>query len=389
MKRNRRPVASVAALFALAALAAPAVTVGAASAAEPEPRASSSAASVQLRIPAPTGRFAVGRQELHLVDTGRTDPWVPSAGARELRVTLLHPARKGTGSAVSPYLKAREARPLLEGIGRADAFPPELLSGTGVNSRVSARPSAGTYPLVLLSPGFTLHRATLTGLAEELASRGYVVAVMDHAYESYGTEYPGGRVLGLRATLSGKVSAVRAADASFVLDRLLDRRSGFAKIIDRRRIGMAGHSVGGNSAAVAMAGDPRIGAGVNMDGGFKDPSPGAGLGGRPFLLLGTGANLRPGDSGSHAEWLRAWAALDGWKRWLAVAGSGHFSFTDLPVLGGQLGAVDPGAPLSGKRSGEITRDYVGAFFDRHLKGQREPLLDGPTAANPEVAFHRP
>ncbi|MGX1755386.1 hypothetical protein ACWIG5_00450 [Streptomyces lydicus] len=32
--------------------------------------------------------------------------------------------------------------------------------------------------------------------------------------------------------------------------------------------------------------------------------------------------------------------------------------------------------------------YVGAFFDQHLRGIREPLLDGPSGANPGVRFER-
>ncbi|WP_431898518.1 hypothetical protein [Nonomuraea sp. bgisy101] len=45
--------------------------------------------------------------------------------------------------------------------------------------------------------------------------------------------------------------------------------------------------------------------------------------------------------------------------------------------------------LSPQRSLEITRAYVGAFFDLHLKGRKQPLLDGPSPADPEVAFHNP
>ncbi|MBB3733928.1 hypothetical protein [Nonomuraea dietziae] len=63
---------------------------------------------------------------------------------------------------------------------------------------------------------------------------------------------------------------------------------------------------------------------------------------------------------------------------MTVADSGHFTFINLPILGGQAGITDPTAPpLSGKRSGEITAAYVGAFFDQHLHGQHEPLLEGP------------
>ncbi|MFJ6697188.1 alpha/beta hydrolase family protein [Streptomyces sp. NPDC091272] len=348
------------------------------------------AVSTQLRLPAPTGRFGVGRKELHLVDSSRADPWAPVAAPRELMVSMFYPARRGGAGSPSAYLDRAEARLLVAGIGHADDVPAELLSGARTNSRTGARAAGGAYPLVVLSPGFTLHRATLTGLAEELTSRGYVVAVVDHAYESYGTSFPGGRTLTCAAcghAAMKQIPAVRSADVSFLIDELLGPRSEFRGMIDRGRIGMAGHSIGGNSAAVAMADDPRIRAGANLDGGFQDATPGAGLNGRPFLLLGTDASHRP-ELGK-GKWLEAWQRMDGWKRWLTVAGSGHFSFNDVPVLGEPLGLVDPKAPLSGKRSGEITNGYVGAFFDRHLRGRHSPLLDGPTAANPEVTFHHP
>ncbi|MFF0740813.1 alpha/beta hydrolase family protein [Streptomyces sp. NPDC004111] len=401
-KRNRRLVASAAAVAALA-LAAPAASAGAGA---PDASGASgafvgagrggapagSATARTLRLPEPTGAFAVGKQVFHLVDTGRSDPWEPAAGARELMVSVHYPARPGTGSGPAPYLGEREAEALVEGINRPD-FPAATVSGARTNSRTDARPLDGRHPLVVLSPGFTLHRGTLTVLAEELASRGYVVALVDHAYESFGTTFPGDRTLPCTACdgrITGRVPEGRAADVSFLLDRLLGGEGelgrAFGNRVDARRIGMAGHSIGGNSAAVAMARDPRIKAGANLDGGFFDDLPGAGMDGRPFLLLGTDATHRPDGGG---KWREAWGRMDGWKRWLTVAGTGHFSFNDVPVLGGQAGVVDPGAPLSGKRSGEITVTYTGAFFDRHLRGMRAPVLDGPTADNPEVTFHAP
>ncbi|MFI6742838.1 hypothetical protein ACIBI9_58955 [Nonomuraea sp. NPDC050451] len=45
--------------------------------------------------------------------------------------------------------------------------------------------------------------------------------------------------------------------------------------------------------------------------------------------------------------------------------------------------------LSPRRSLEITRAYVCAFFDQHLKGRKQPLLDGPSPTAPEVTFHNP
>lgn len=42
---------------------------------------------------------------------------------------------------------------------------------------------------------------------------------------------------------------------------------------------MAGHSIGGASAATTMAGDQRVRAGANMDGSFMEPFPAEGLDG--------------------------------------------------------------------------------------------------------------
>ncbi|WP_344602164.1 alpha/beta hydrolase [Streptomyces glaucus] len=363
---------------------------GVSHAAPPAPTAVSPAdgtARVRLELPPPTGSYAVGRDTLHLVDRSRPDPWVPEAGARELMVSVYYPARPG-GGRPAPYMTSAEARAFLEDRELTGVVSAGTLSGTRTHARPAATPARGKFPLVVLSPGFTVNRSTLTLLAEELASRGYVVAAVDHAYESVGTAFPGGRLLRCVACEKippggyGVVPRGRAEDVSFLLDRLLAGRHPawrHAGVIDPTRIGMAGHSIGGASAATAMAGDQRIRAGVNMDGSFMEPVPARGLGGRPFMMLGT--------SDGDRSWTRDWPLLDGWKRWISVTGAGHFTFTDVPVLGDQLGLLPPEEPLSGKRSHEITRAYVAAFFDLHLTGVDRKLLDGPTAEHPEVVFH--
>ncbi|MFE9629833.1 alpha/beta hydrolase family protein [Streptomyces sp. NPDC006463] len=386
---NRRRAASAAVLLALL-MPLPLAAAGTSAAADAPSAAESRRTTLEL--PRPTGRFSVGQETLHLVDRSRTDPWSQS-GPRELMVTMRYPAQRGTGGPVR-YLTREEARLLLVDRELDKAIPVETLAGTAAHSRSHARPVAGRYPLIVLSPGFTVPRATLTALAEDLASRGYVVAAVDHAYESAGTAFPGGRVLeclacekveaagGMRA-----VSDTRARDVSFLLDRLTGRDPAWrhAGLIDASRIAMAGHSIGGASAAAAMATDPRVRAGVNMDGGFATPVPETGLGGRPFMLLGT-QNRGPG---GNQNWDLQWPKLDGWKRWITFADSGHFTFSDFPVFGDQLGLPDPQAPLSGARSVELTRRYVGAFFDQHLRGVPQPVLDGPSANAPEVRVHTP
>jgi hypothetical protein len=157
-----------------------------------------------------------------------------------------------------------------------------------------------------------------------------------------------------------------------------------ASLIDPSRIAMAGSSLGGASAAETMLKDSRIRAGINMDGTMFAPISTSGVV-RPFLFLGQTLH-RPG--GEDTTWDRDWEHLTGWKRWLVVAGAVHASFTDYDLLAHQIG-VDLGGDLSGTRSVEITRRYVRAFFDLHLRSKRQPLLEKPSVRYPEVRFCSP
>ncbi|MFG3496784.1 alpha/beta hydrolase family protein [Streptomyces sp. NPDC047886] len=395
--RTLRPAAAAALVIALAAPAAPVVAAPAQVPSGPTtPVAASSAqrAAAGVLLPGPTGPSAVGRSTLHLVDRGRPDLWVPDR-PRELMVDLYYPARSAAGPPTR-YADPREARLLVEAAGVRDAATVAKLSATRAHGVGGARPERGRHPLVLLSPGFGGPAYSLTTLAEDLASRGFVVAAVDHAYESVGTLFPGGRVL--TCVACDKVETVedlrratvnRAQDLSFVLDRLTGPRPAwpYASLIDRERTGAAGHSLGGAAAASVMAHDDRVRAGINMDGAFGDPVPADGLGGRPFMMLGTQEDIHlPG--GEDATWDAAWRNLDGWKRWLSVAGTHHLTFSDVPVLFDQLNLPYPGTPptIAAGRAIDLTRAYTAAFFDLHLRHRPQPLLDGPTPDHPEVRF---
>src|SRR6266700_4095769 len=48
--------------------------------------------STQLTLPAPTGPLRLGTTPLHLIDTSRPDPWVPTIPFRELMIQIWYPA---------------------------------------------------------------------------------------------------------------------------------------------------------------------------------------------------------------------------------------------------------------------------------------------------------
>ncbi|WP_433727490.1 alpha/beta hydrolase family protein [Actinoplanes sp. CA-051413] len=344
-------------------------------------------------LPRPTGTQPVGATSLYLKDNSRPDPWVAEADARELMVSLWYPA-KSTGKQRAQYMTPVESELLLKD-GGITSVPYDTFSKTRTNAFTDTKPTGRkrSLPLILLSPGFTKPRRVLTALAEDLASHGYVVAGIEHTYESVATTFPDGRVTTCLAcevpdrtqTFWKKMDQGRAADVSFVLDELIRPHSKWngASLIDPSRIAMAGHSAGGASALAAMAADTRLRAGIDIDGLTNDPIRDTVLS-RPFLFLGRQSNFSPGMP-SALSWEREWRHLTGWKRWLVVTGAVHASFTDVAILAEQIN-LDIGTGLPAIRSMEITRAYTRAFFDRHLRYKPQPLLDGPSTRYPEVAF---
>ncbi|GAA1601135.1 alpha/beta hydrolase [Kribbella sancticallisti] len=376
-RAKRRGVAAVVGLLAVVA-----TTLVAA------PSGSAVVSAATPYLPEPTGPRPVGTTSLYLKDVSRRDPWVPSANARELMVSLWYPATS-SGTRRAQYMTPKESELLLTESG-VTGVPADVLSRTRTNASTDVRPAGRKrgLPLVVLSPGFPWPRSSLTALAEELASHGYLVAGIDHTYENHGMTFPDGRVVTCAACglpegvdMEKAVIESRAQDVSFVLDELTGSRPKWkgGPLIDPSRIAMAGMSLGGASVGETMLTDRRVLAGANLDGSMFKDLPASGLA-RPFLIFGA--------EGAEASWDRNWPRLTGWKRELRVTGAVHPSFTDYDTLTQQIG-LDFGSRLPGTRSVEITRAYVRAFFDQHLRGRQQPLLNRPSARYPEVKFSYP
>ena len=396
-RRLSRIVGSFAAGVLVVGLAGAAVTAGpAAGVASPvAERASAATPRVAAPVlPDPSGRRAVSTRALHLVDRDRQDPWVDRAMPRHLMVTMLYPSNRA-GETPARYLTTRESRAFVafqekQGAPVPDDLPRGILARTdvGASRATPVLRTPGGRPLVVLSPGFSLPRSTLLALATQLASRGYVVALVDHAHESSGMQLPDGRLLRCAACdvdYYGSIATVRARDISFLLDRLLARSSRWSRVVDGDRVAVVGHSIGGNAALSSMRVDHRVDAAVDLDGTAFDPVRRPLRG--PVMLMGTDELHRP--DGDDISWPHTWDRLDGPRKWLTVAGSTHGSFTDGPLIVEQLVPGAPSPQLDAARGLWITRAYMQAFLDRHLRGRDAPLLDGPSPRFPEVSHHDP
>jgi len=360
------------------------------------------ATALRLTLPPPTGNHRIGVLPLHLVDRDRPDPWVASKPARELMVSLWYPARRTHARPVFPWLTpgAWDRFEQSNGIAPGSLLVPLTHGRLGppVDRKLGGR------PLVLYSPGFGGNRDSSSVLVEQLVSRGYVVATIDHTYDASEVEFPDGRVEvsavpPFTPEVAAKAVAVRVADTRFVLDSLIALNAGRNPDAERRplpaglrgmfnpaRVGMFGHSLGGATAAQAMYQDRRIRAGINLDGTMFGSVVERGLH-RPFMLVAAQNHGRDNDP----SWERFWANLRGWQLNLRLTDSGHNSFTDLQVLAPQvnlppetvqqlIGTIDP------HRSVVNQRAYVRAFFDQHLRHRCRHLLDRPSPRFPEMQF---
>ncbi|RAK30409.1 platelet-activating factor acetylhydrolase isoform II [Actinoplanes lutulentus] len=333
------------------------------------------AAAARLTLPAPTGPHPVGTVSLHLA-------------GRDTMATLWYPAAPGAGCYPrAPWLPAAPLRALLTDNG----FDPGAAAGPLTASREGAPARPGRYPVILFSHGTGGHRSETAVVAQELVSHGYVVAAIDHPHDCY-VEFPDGRV----AVPDDEPTTpwTHAEDILFLLGRLEKIRAGslpagLAAALDLRNLGVYGFSKGATAAALVMNADSRVRAGLSFDGQMESgPRPEA-LD-RPFMLMS--ADFTRAAAPPVEEF---WQLLRGWRLNVHAKGSRHVAYCDyetvIPQLLTRMGADEKEAEgwigtLDPDRAMRIQQAYPLAFFDRHLRGARSRLLDGPSRAFREVRF---
>jgi hypothetical protein len=383
-------------------------------------------------LPLPTGPYPVGRAEYHWDGRGSgSDPEASGApeegGARELVVWIWYPAEP-VAAPTAPYLPAG-----WEAVAGFLGFQADAVRSHAVeDAPVASAPAR--FPVLVFSPA-GLPPLVLAAILEEMASRGYVVAGINHTYESAITVFPDGRTVPMDAELmqpvlgplSGAPEAAfqarsdiaddKAKDMRFVVDRLMelaDQPKGSDRLagrVDPSRLGSFGHSLGGDAALEHCRLDSRCLAAANLDGALWSAVARVGVE-RPVLQLladhselalpceeQVGAGVYPS-----AAWCEAERTLmrDGWQTvheraqpgyCAVIARSGHASFLDLGFLpladesraAGGMAAVG----IDPLRASRVVCEFLSAFFGRHLLGDDAPLLDGEPAAFPEARVGAP
>jgi predicted dienelactone hydrolase len=380
------------------------------------------------RLPEPTGPYEIGSLDLLYVDSSRAEFLTDDpADVRTVSAQIWYPASVPAGAKPGKYRTPEATRAAAAFLGWPIFFN-SVFALVDTHSFPCAPPSTdpGPFPVILYHHGYGGFTRVHTVLIEELASHGYVVASVGHAYESAFLQGPdllipfdpdnpayverlaeahGDEQEALKDAIVGagnieeQGNAYRAllaasprhqesarmwtADGSFILDRLaeLNEPGGFlAGTLDLSRVGVVGHSLGGAAAGQAVVDDDRVIAGVDMDGFMFGDYVGSNSD-RAFMFM-SAARPWAGVGGSA---LTVFFERAGGPAYLVlIDGFEHSSFTDLPLFA----SVWPGegSGSDGERALQIQRAYIRAFFDRHLTGREAPLLDGRSDAYPEVGI---
>ncbi|MEM9850698.1 MAG: dienelactone hydrolase [Pseudomonadota bacterium] len=152
---------------------------------------------------------------------------------RTLTVEVFYPAAPDATGATAHKAFIRDGRTEITLNGKA--------------MRDAAPASGAAYPLVMISHGYPGNRWLMSHLAENLASKGYVVASIDHTDSTYRTQAAFGSTL-----------VNRSLDTGFVLNEMAKASAadeGFLSgLVNADQAAIIGYSMGGYGAVITAGG---------------------------------------------------------------------------------------------------------------------------------------
>jgi len=371
-----------------------------------------------IHFPQLTGSYAVGRANYDLVDPSRHETFGKDPKARRAIVmTVYYPANPPATAQPAPYAEGKMAEQLAS-LAHVPAVAIQLIHAHAYEHVPVA---GGTFPVVLFSPGIGTPPVEYTSTVEDLASHGYIVAMLYPTYSVPMTVFSDGRVAmmsqagtrsenepaGTSDAQTNKdrnaIGSVWVADARFTLDQLTKLNTDDKLLkghLNLEEVGMYGHSFGGATAAEVCREDPRFKACINMDGTAFTMTSSSQIK-QPFLWMASDYSQVTGSQLQQVHLTRSEFNAKMQQRneqretfvqelaqgyMLVLKGSTHSTYiTDEALLGPVVpGLQDPLATIDGGRAVAVINAYVSAFFDTSLKHQETCLLKGDVPAYPEV-----
>lgn len=239
------------------------------------------------KMPLASGHYPIGTESYDLVDPSRNAIYSDNLNNdRKIKIQIWYPADSVEGFNKVPWFE--DGLVVAQALARDMNLPSFMLNHTALvmsNSYGKAPISDDleTYPVVIISHGWSGFRNLHTDLAEELASQGYIVVGIDHTYGSQVTVFNDKEVayLNYEALPKRKITpnfleyantlvTTYAQDIKFTIDELekinlSEEMSRFSGKLDLSNIGLLGHSTGGGADVALAIEDDRIKSLIGMD----------------------------------------------------------------------------------------------------------------------------
>ncbi|HKL79435.1 MAG TPA: hypothetical protein VJ888_03245 [Mobilitalea sp.] len=394
-----------------------------------------------LAMPVPkllknTGEYPISSFNLKMIDEVRTEIYTEEEqDVRELMVTIWYPSEETKSVVNKPYIsnlnmfgstltKELEMPSFL--FDYFDCIKTQVTVGAPVSNQ------SDQYPLLIFSHGLGTISELYTSIITELVSNGYVVASVNHTYSTMATVFPGEGVTTFKTDVE-KYSEEQLTvleetwvkDIEFVLTQMDHLNAGIDNgvlkdRIDMSKIGVIGHSFGGEAAYQACYSNDRISVGINLDGSIYSINPKVPIKDKCFMLMASeeyAAAIESSNSGvqdydelsasqqlelekqgrtkqQYEESARQMKfansffkeILDQGSIYISIDGTKHYNFSDAPLISPLTKMMGLTGEIDGKRGLKIINAYTVQFFNEHLKNMQGSLLNGPTKEYPEVKF---
>jgi len=340
--------------------------------------------------PKPTGPRNTATYSIELIDSNRLEWFTDNLDDfRRIMIQVWYPTNEIQGEK-ELYIDNGYIR--IEALADQFDYNPSLfrkLINIKTNSIKRAVPSnSSMFPLIIFSHGLGGNRTQNTIMIEELASHGYVVIAIEHAYDANISIFDNGDIADYRSGINyqrrhtEKLTPeefwairlpqlkTRAKDVNFVLNEI---ESGnfpeqLIKIIDLDNVGVFGHSFGGATSIYSAYSDNRIDACINLDGWMvvvPDEIISNGIG-KDFMYIGQ----QKWDEELNYEKLDRFIKSNTNSSKILIPETTHYDFSDTPHMSKAAKLLKKSGQLDSDGLKNILNELIVSFFNRNLKNKR-------------------
>ncbi|AUD65800.1 hypothetical protein BK011_08920 [Tenericutes bacterium MZ-XQ] len=348
-----------------------------------------------LDMPEPSGTYQIGTYVESVEDMSREERYRSGIGYREFTYQMWYPVDDVGDADIMPWLSG--GKNIARGLAKSVGLPSFILDQTQYIDSNAYQIKAisdvqDQYPVVLISHGWGGFMNLHTDLAEELASRGYIVISIDHTYGSVATNIYGRFIYQNKDALpprddndnflddANQLVYTYAGDVSFMLDYIEilnnDAESFLNNKLDLDHIGLIGHSTGGGADVAVALNDVRVGAVIGLD-AWVEPIVASeiekGLS-MPSIFL----RSESWEEGPNNIDLYDLIENSSDASLYQIDGTTHGDFTMAYILSPLMSTIGYTGSLETTYLVDMQKEIINYFFDLHLKNDLDASLDFTT-----------